>query len=62
MRQVSEQLENQILHRQLKQGAHDIFRATKDEDLHKKRQEVEAKVDSLDEAYEVFVKLELVSR
>ena len=59
---MSEKLESQVLHRQLKHRAHDIFAATKDENLQKKRLEVEAKVQGLDKAYEVFVKLGLVSK
>ena len=60
--QVSEQLENQVLHRQLKRRACDIFTATKDEDLQKSRQAIETKANGLDKAFDVFVKLGLVSK
>lgn len=58
--QVTEKLEDQVLHRQLKKRALDIFTATKDEDLQKKRLEVELKVQGLDKAFDVFAKLGLV--
>ena len=62
MLQVSEQLEEQVLHRRLKQRAHDIFSATQDINLHKKRQEVETKLNGLDMAYDVFARFNLVSK
>ena len=57
-----EKLENQVLYQQLKARASDIFVATKDVDLQKRRLEVEQKVSGLNRAFETFAKFGLVSQ
>lgn len=58
--QVRELLEGQILHKNLKQRAADLFTALKNEDLQQQHEEMEAKVTGLNKAYDVFEKLHLV--
>ena len=57
--QVIDKLEDQVLYRQLKERANDIFTASKNDDLQRQRQEVQEKVNSLDKAFNVLAKLNL---
>lgn len=53
-------LEAQVLHKNLKLRADDLFSAMKNEDLQHQRDEMEAKVTGLNKASDVFRKLHLV--
>ncbi|KAI4206656.1 MAG: hypothetical protein LQ349_009915 [Xanthoria aureola] len=58
--EVIELMENQKLHKAMKQRSPDIFAAMKDTDLQQKREEMAAKVSGLNKAFDVLEKLQLV--